>query len=174
MPIEELDPEIRNMLLEREEVLLTAEQARFKPGGSITTPNKVYITNMRVLFKDPRLFGLKANLIDVNYVDISNVRMKRGLFSTDIYLKSRFLSDEVELPAVEKAVAQQVSSMIQKGIRGELPNQHITSEKNSPQIAPRVTETPVQRLEKIAELKQKGLISEEEFSKMKAQIIKEL
>lgn len=174
MPVGELDPEIRSMLLEREEILLTAEQARFKPGGSITTPNKIYVTNMRILFKDPRLFGLKANLVDVNYVDISNVRMKRGLFSTEIYLKSRFLSDEVELPAVEKTVAQQVSSMIQKGIRGELPNQNIAAEKNSSKIEPKSTETPIQRLEKIAELKQKGLISEEEYSKMKTQIIKEL
>jgi hypothetical protein len=81
---------------------------------------------MRVLFKDPKFFGLKANIIDVSYKDVSNIRLKRGVFSTEIFLKSRFLSDEVFLPAVDKKIAQQVSSMIQKGIRGELPRQTST------------------------------------------------
>jgi hypothetical protein len=174
MPVGELDQEIKNMLLEREEILLIAEQARFKPGGSITTPNKIYITNMRVLYKDPRMFGLKANIVDVNYVDISNIRLKRGLFSTEIYLKSRFLSDEVRLPAIEKSTAQQVSSMIQKGTRGELPNQKITVEKNAPVVEARASEIPMERLEKISDLKQKGLLTDDEFSKLKAEIIKEL
>lgn len=34
----------------------------------------------RVIFKDPKFFGLKADIIDVNYRDISNVRLKRGMF----------------------------------------------------------------------------------------------
>lgn len=174
MPVDELDQEIKNMLLEKEEILLTAEQGRLKPGGSITTPNKIYVTNMRVLYKDPRLFGLKANIVDVNYIDISNIWLKRGLFSTEIFLKSRFHSDVVQLPAVDKSTAQQVSSMIQKGMRGELPNQRITAEKNAPMIEAKAIETPMERLEKISGLKQKGLLTDDEFSKLKAEIIKEL
>lgn len=174
MPVEDLDPEIKKMLLNGEDVLLTAEQARLKPGGSITTPNKIYVTNVRVLYKDPHMFGLKANLVDVNYVDISNIRMKRGLFSTEIYVKSRFLSDEVKLPAIDKDVAQQVSSMIQRGMRGELPNQHLSAEKNAPRIESKVTETPMQKLEKIAALKSKGLITDDEYSKLKASILRQI
>ncbi len=56
----------------------------------------------------------------MNFKDISNVNLKRGVFSTEIYLKSRFLSDEIRLPAVDKNIAKQVIAMIQKGIRGEL------------------------------------------------------
>jgi len=56
----------------------------------------------------------------MNFKDISNVRLKRGVFSTEIYLKSRFLSDEIRLPAVDKNIAKQVIAMIQKGIRREL------------------------------------------------------
>jgi hypothetical protein len=168
---EELDPEIKSMLLEGEEILVTAEQGRLKPGGSITTPNKIYITNMRLLFKDPRLFGLRANIVDVNYVDISNVRLKRGILSTEIYLKSRFLSDEVRLPAVEKEVAQQVSGMIHKGMSGELSRP--PAEKQEIEKAGSL-ETPMEKLDRIAQLKERGLITDEEFSKLKGEILKGL
>lgn len=115
-----IDEEIKTMLLEGEQVLLVASQSQILPGGSLFTPNTVYITDRRVLFKDPKWLGLKADIVDMNFKDISNVRLKRGVFSTEIYLKSRFLSDEIRLPAVDKNIAKQVISMIQKGIRGEL------------------------------------------------------
>jgi hypothetical protein len=49
---------------------------------SINTPNSIYVTNIRVIFKNPKLFG-KADIIDANYRDISNVRLKHGVFSKD-------------------------------------------------------------------------------------------
>lgn len=174
MALQEIDSEIKSILLQGEGVLLVASQSRAVPGGSITTPNKVYVTNRRVIFKDPKWLGLKANIIDVSYKDISNIRLKRGVFSTEIYLKSRFLSDEVKLPAVDKQIAQQVNSMIQQGIRGELPNQIITEEKTAP-----VLESPIKKaasaleeLTKLAELKEKGIVTEEEFQKLKTDLLK--
>lgn len=166
----DLDPEIKSMLLEGEEILMTAEQGRLKPGGSITTPNKIYITNMRLLFKDPRLFGLRAHIVDVNYVDISNVRLKRGILSTEIYLKSRFLSDEVRLPAVEKEMAQQISAIIHKGMSGEFARRPVDERAEKAGNF----ETPMQKLDRIADLKERGLITDEEFSKLKAEILKGL
>jgi len=175
MSMHAIDPEIKTILNPGEEVLLVAAQARGVPGGSLTTPNKVYITNMRVLFKDPKFFGLKANIVDVSYKDISNVRLKRGVFSTEIYLKSRFLSDEVSLPAVDKQVAQQVMAMIQKGVRGELPRQVTAEDKNSPvEARAREASDPIKELEKIGDLKEKGLITEEEFRMLKAELLKKL
>lgn len=129
-----IDEEIKTMLLEGEQVILVASQSQILPGGSLFTPNTVYITDRRVLFKDPKWLGLKADIVDMNFKDISNVRLKRGVFSTEIYLKSRFLSDEIRLPAVDKNIAKQVIAMIQKGIRGELvitkncPNCNMTVE----------------------------------------------
>jgi hypothetical protein len=74
---EKIDNEIKNLLLEKEEILLSASQNRAIPGGSINTPNAIYITNMRVIFKDPKWLGIKAQIIDVNYNDISNTRLNR-------------------------------------------------------------------------------------------------
>jgi len=176
MTLQEIDPEIKSILLPSEEVLLVASQSRGVPGGSISTPNKIYVTNRRVIFKDPKWFGLKANIIDVSYKDVSNIRLKRGIFSTEIFLKSRFLSDQVKLPAVDKQMAQQVNAMIQRGIRGELPRQIITEDKNAPVLEnkPKADMSALQEIEKLADLKQKGIITDDEFNKLKTELIKKL
>lgn len=116
----EIDEEMKSMLAKGEKILIVAEQSRTLPGGSLFTPNTILVTNKRVLFKDPELLGLKANIIDMNYRDISNVRLKRGIFSTEIYLTSRFEGRDIVLPAVDKDVAQRVISTIQSGINGDL------------------------------------------------------
>ena len=173
MSTHEIDKEIKAVLNPGEEVLLIASQARGVPGGSISTPNKIYVTNMRVLHRNPKLFGLKADIIDVSYKDISNVRLKRGLFSTEIFLKSRYLSEEVELPGVDKQIAQQVNAMIQKGIRGELPRQVMAEGKNA-SVEARPPSDPMKELEKIGELKQKGIITDDEFKMLKAELLKKM
>jgi len=60
--------------------------------------------------------------------------MKKGLFSMEIFLKSRFLNDEVKLPAVDKKGAGQVFQMIRKGTGGELPGQISSEEKTAPVV----------------------------------------
>jgi len=116
----EIDEEMKSMLAEGEKILIIAEQSRTLPGGSLFTPNTILVTNRRVLFKDPELLGLKANIIDMNYRDISNVRLKRGIFSTEILLTSRFEGRDIVLQAVDKDVAKRVISTIQSGINGDL------------------------------------------------------
>ena len=172
MNTQEIDPEIRSMIMPGEEVLLIASQARAVPGGSLSTPNKIYVTNIRVLYKNPKLLGLKAEIIDIAYKDISNVELKRGVFSTEIHLFSRFLSKTRELPAVDKQTAQQVNVLIQKGIRGELPRQVISEDRNAP--VAREASDPLKELERLGELKQKGLITEDEFKQLKAELLKKL
>ena len=170
---QEIDPEIKSMFMPGEEVILVASQARAKPGGSISTPDKIYVTNMRVLHKNPRLFGLKADIMDAAFKDISNVEMKRGVFSTYIKLSVRFLSKPVELPAVDKQTAQQLNALIQKGIRGELPRQILSEDRNAPTQA-KAPSDPLKELERLGELKEKGLITEDEFKRLKSDLLKRM
>jgi hypothetical protein len=109
-----------SLLLDKEQIIASASQKRLVPGGSMHTPSAIYVTNIRVLYKDPKWLGMKANIVDVHYKDISNIHLKRGIFSTEIYLEARHHSDEIRLPAVDKDIAAEIHSMIQKGIRGEL------------------------------------------------------
>jgi hypothetical protein len=163
------------MLLPGEQVLLVAEQSRVAPGGSFTTPNKIYVTNRRVIFRNPRLLGLKADLNDFSYQDIANIRMHRGVFSTEIYLKSRFLSDEVVLPAVDKDTARRVNEYIRKGMMNQLPGQVISERATAPAVeappAPVATRDPLADLERLHNLKEKGAITPEEYERMKATLL---
>jgi len=141
--------------MQGEEILLTAWQSRGVPGGSINTPNAVYVANLRIIFNDPRLFGLRARIVAARYRDISNVWLKRGIFSTEIFLKSRHHSDEVKIPAVDKQMAHEVFSMIQKGIRRELPRQIILEDSISPRIhSSNNALSDLEEIKKLAELKQ--------------------
>jgi TPP-dependent pyruvate/acetoin dehydrogenase alpha subunit len=64
--------------------------------------------------------------------------------------------------------------MIQKGIRGELPRQMNTESINSPTVQAKANSDPLKELEKLGELKQKGLISEEEFRDLKADLLRKV
>ena len=163
---------VAEMLLPGEQVLLVAEQSRIAPGGSFTTPNKIYVTNRRLIFRNPKLLGLKADLNDFSYQDIANIRMHRGVFSTEIFLKSRFLSDEVVLPAVDKDAARRVNEYIRKGMMNQLPGQAISERATMPVVeSPAATKDPLADLERLHGLKEKGAITAEEFEKMKATLL---
>lgn len=167
MMLEKVDPEVAEMLMPEEEIILVAAQSKVAPGGALTTPNKIYITNNRVLFKDPKWFGLKANIIDIGYEDISTVMLKRGVFTTEIYLKPRFSPQKIQLPAVDKKVALQVSMLIQKGMRGELFAHQAQRKTQSSGDRQSV----LVRLEKLADMCDKGLLTEQEFQIMKEELM---
>jgi len=169
-----IEKDIKELLMDEEEILFIARQSRVRPGGSLVTPNSVYVTNRRVLWRNPKFLGLKKDYVDVDYRDISNIRLKKGVFSTKILLKSRFLSEEIELPAINKKDAAQIGAYIQKGMRGELPNQLITERRTELKYEPvkKLEEDSLQQLEKLGKLKDDGIITEEEFKHKKEEILK--
>jgi hypothetical protein len=168
--IEKIDPEIADLLAPGEEMLLVASQSRSMPGGAVS---RIYITNTRVLFKDPKLFGLRARIIDVSYDDISTVMLRRGIFSTEIYLKPRSSPHKIELPAVDKKVALRASLLIQRGMRGELQGRRVpqsrlqAQEKAKAEVGP----DPLHRLEKLAGMRTHGVLSEQEFNILKEELM---
>lgn len=168
MMLERVDPEVAQMLMPDEEIILVASQSKVAPGGTLSAPNKVYITNNRVLFKDPKWFGLKANIIDIGYEDISTVMLKRGVFTTEIYLKPRFSPQKIQLPAVDKKVALQVSMLIQKGMRGELVSHQV---QRKAEASNGQRNNALERLEKLADMCEKGLLTEQEFQIMKEELM---
>src|ERR671927_1206184 len=76
--------EIAEMLNPNEEVFVVARQSRFKPGGSKFTPNVVFGTDRRIIIKDPRMLGLRENVVDIPYDMISSVRLDKGVFSSNV------------------------------------------------------------------------------------------
>jgi hypothetical protein len=135
-----IHPDIRDMLLASEQVIFIASQSRVHPGGSLLTPYSIYITNMRMLFKSPKWYGMKADILDINYKDIFTVMLKQGVFSTQLYFRTRFSNHKVKLPGLDKKTAQRINQLIQQGVRGELPGQNV-----KPNLA-EVTQTPMQEI----------------------------
>jgi RNA polymerase subunit RPABC4/transcription elongation factor Spt4 len=131
----------------------------------VSSPSKIYITTNRVLFKSTGAFGLKAKIIDVRYEEIATVMLKRGVFSTEIMLKPRSLPGKIVLPAVDKQVALQVSAFIQKGMRKELAGAPARKEQAPPRPDPLV------KLERLAEMKREGTITDAEFQILKEEMM---
>lgn len=111
--------EIESILTTGEKILIIAKQSRLVPGGSLFTPNTIYVTNFRIIFSDPECLGLKRYVIDLNYNDISNVRLEEGILSTKIFIKSRFMSDDIMIEGIDKRIARQIIKKIQECIRGK-------------------------------------------------------
>lgn len=143
-----IHPDIRDMLLTSEQVIFIAAQSRVQPGGSLLTPYSIYITNMRMLLKNPKWYGMKADILDISYKDIFTVVLKQGVFSTQLYFRTRFSNHKVKLPALDKKTAQRVNQLIQQGIRDELPGQNVKPDLAKAAQAP-TQEIAIQVAEKL-------------------------
>lgn len=180
-----IEKDILNILLPGENVLHAAQQSRVKKGGSFTTPEKIYITNYRIIFRDPSMFGLKKFVNDYHFKDISNVRMKKGILSTEIYLNSRFESDEVLISGLSHEDAEIVVRLIRNGIYGNFDHkedydsnidlkylENISGHKNIEENEAR-PEDIISNLERLNELRKHNVITIDEFNTIKKRIIYE-
>lgn len=95
--------------------------------------------------------------------------MKKGVFTTEIYLNSRFASDEVVLPAVSHSDAETIVKYIRNGIYGNMPSaEGYDSPNESPYKENKVEkEDLISKLHQLNELKNSGVITEEEFNQLK-------
>lgn len=169
-----VDSDIQHLLLQREQILLRVTQSRVGPGSSMTTPASLYITNIRVIYRIPKWAGLKADIIDINYQDIADVSLKRGILHTDIVLKTRFHTEDIVIPGIDKHTAEQADVFIRQGIRGEGLGQQSSNTQNYTYRTQGVEEQkqdPLDKLAKLADLKQKGAITDEEFQRLKTQLL---
>ena len=162
---------IDKMLTEGEQVLINADQSRMMPGGSIATPNSIYVTNKRIIFRNPRMWGLKIDLMDYAYTDLANVELHKGIFTTEIELTPRFNSEKVKLPAVSKEAAEELFGAIRKGMHGDFGLDDGTGNLVVQQQRP---DDPISKLERLSALKDKGMISDKEFGAVKTRLLSEI
>jgi hypothetical protein len=162
---------IDKMLTEGEQILINAEQSRTMPGGSIATPNSIYVTNKRIIFRNPRMWGLKIDLMDYAYKDLANVELHKGIFTTEIELTPRFNSEKVKLPAVSKDVAEELFGAIRKGMHGDFGLGDVTG---NVVVQQRKSDEPISKLERLSALKEKGMISDKEFEAVKTRLLSEI
>jgi hypothetical protein len=192
---DELDEikKIADMLNPDEKVLVVARQSRFKPGGSQLSPNVVYATDRRIILRDPSMLGLKQDIIDIPYNVITNAKIEKGLLSASVIFNApglfnpnipgrmpwikRLETDEHGengvIDAIPKKKAEDLIEVIRNGITHiRSPMYPSTGANNVNQIPQNQSQiSHADELKKIADLKDRGVISEEEFKRMKGKII---
>lgn len=169
-----IEQDIINMLTQGEKILYQSTQSRYAPGGSAFTPNTIYLTNQRIIYRDPKLLGLKKDYVDIYYRDINQIRLKKGIFSTEIIIMSRFQSDPIVLPAVAKKDAEYIGGLIRKGMASQLEGQRLAELSSAPVVARQDVVDPMERLIKLGKLRDSGIISEEEFQQKKKEIMERI
>ena len=184
--------EIAEMLNPNEEVFVVARQCRLKPGGSAFTPNIVFGTDRRIILKDPSMLGLREIVVDIPYDMISSVRIDKGVFSSNIIFKapglinssrrgkldkmmesygdkSDLAEEEAIITAIPKDRAEDLLEVIRNGMdKDREVYRHPQAEQSQQQSSMSIAD----ELIKLANLKEKGIISDEEFQQMKQDLIR--
>src|SRR5919202_5273514 len=179
--------EIAEMLNPNEEVFVVARQSRLRPGGSAFTPNIVFGTDRRIIIKDPSMLGLRENVVDIPYDMISSVRLDKGVFSSNVIFKapglinsgrrgkldkmmegygdtSGLAEEEGIITAIPKNKAEDLLEVIRNGMDRD---REVYRHREQPQ-----QQSIADELMKLANLKEKGIISEDEFHQMKQDLIR--
>ncbi len=190
------------MLNSDEKVLLVATQSRIKSGGSAFSPNTIYATDRRIILRDPKMLGLKAEIIDIPYNFITNAHVEKGLLSATVTFNAPGLfnpSVSNRIPGIErlhvdergengvidaipKKKADELVEIIRNGITQIRPNLGFSPATAAAAAAASAgtgnnnsnaeRKSNVEEMTNLADLKERGVISEEEFIKMKEKILK--
>jgi hypothetical protein len=182
---------IKEMLNPDEHVILVAQQSRILPGGSYLTPNTIYATNRRLIVRDPYMLGIKESIVDIPYDVITSVKLEKGLFSSEIRFEAPaivgskrlgmihgIVSGETDTEGVIKAIpkrkAEDLVQVIRSGMHSTYHNDaKIHSppyqQKQQPGGGPSIAD----ELAKFANLKEQGILTAEEFERVKKNLLDE-
>jgi hypothetical protein len=178
---------IANRLDQDEKILFVAKQSRMKPGGSaLATPNIVFATDKRVIIRNPTMLGMRENIEDIPYYNMTSVKLEKGVFSSTILIRAPGLSEmsrvskssgliawgrgeDGQIDALPKDKGEQLFTVIREGID--------RAKKVAAQSSTRIVNqhiSIVDELTKLAKLKEQAIISEVEFIQMKQELLKKM
>ena len=183
---------ISHMLNPNEEVFVVARQSRLKPGGSAFTPDIVFGTDRRIIIKDPMLLGLRENVVDIPYDMISSVRVDKGVFSSSVIFKAPGIINSGRMGKIDKVmegIGDAKGLAKEDGMIAAIPKNKAEKlveiirngmDRNREVLYPQLEQPQQQQstisvadeLMKLANLKDKGIITEDEFQQMKQDLIK--
>ena len=155
---------IRHRLDKGEQVQFIARQSKHRPGGSFTTPDTIFVTNKRIVIRNPSLLGVRENIVSVSYDKITSIELERGVFSSKIIIRAPGFADEM------KAISKKVAEQIVQYVKNSMDKIRIESQKGLVEVK----ESVADGLLKLADLKEKGVLSDEEFLKMKKDLLNKL
>jgi hypothetical protein len=78
---------VRDILWPGEIVEGTAMQRRVGPGGSITVPTSVVVTNKRIIIVNRASLGIRHDYEVIPFNSITSVRLEHGLISSSVFIR---------------------------------------------------------------------------------------
>lgn len=187
--------EISSMLDINEKVLLVITQSKVRLVGLSFTSYVIYATDRRIIIRDISLHGLKENTIGIPYSMITDISHKEGFISASIRLRVNRIQGDNELPALDQYeiagkesewiiehIPKSKALVLVKIVRAMIDKWEFLAEEH--QSIPDATEktvasfstldSPADELFKIARLKSEGVINEQEFARLKQNIIERI
>ena len=179
--LEEIE-KIKHLLEPGEQVLVVARQSRWWPGGSLTTPNTVFVTDRKVIIRNPMLLGLRENITIVPYDKITAIELERGFFTSEVRITAPGLFPiglaETALgagirveggAAVIQAIPKEKAEEIVRVVR-----ERMAALRAAPPAPAAPAPSPLDELKKLKELLDMGAITEEEYEEAKKRILAKL
>lgn len=153
---------IKHRLDNDEKVEIIARQSKHRPGGSITGRDTIFITDKRIIIRDPSLLGARENFVSVTYDKITSIELDKGVFSSKIVIRAPGFDEDME--SIPKKFAEQIVEYVKNSMES------IKKEAQKKQSL-EIKDSIADELMKLASLKEKGVLSDEEFLKMKHDLI---
>lgn len=153
----------RKEILELPGILWEDEDVERLVQGLYNNGNGVLVgTNKRLIFIDKGVFKLKVE--DFPYDKISSIQYETGMVFGKITIFTS--GNRAEIKQIEKSQARKFA----EGVRARIsvPQKNVNSLK---EVAVTVDDDVVSKLERLAKLKNDGIISEEEFRTQKSRLL---
>jgi|SRR5215472_3640716 len=100
---------IKDVLSNGEELLIRAQQARWRPGGKEIVPSQVFVTSSRIIIETSTMLGIKKDYQSISYADIMETELKKNVFSSNLTIFSRF-KGSLHIDAIRHNQAQEIES----------------------------------------------------------------
>jgi ribosomal protein L40E len=78
---------VMNILWPGERIVGTVKQRRIGPGGSITVPASVVLTDKRVLIVNRATLGIRHDYEVIPYGAVTSVRLEQGIVSSSVFIR---------------------------------------------------------------------------------------
>lgn len=127
-------------------------------------------TDRRVLFKSGKVFGASQTSID--YGDIASVEVSFGVVQKRLNLETDSKVFGIGVGKIEKDEVQEMARFIRQKKRDAGQDDHSAAGKGAASSA--TEEDPIDKLERLGELRDNGVITEEEFEDKKQSLLDQI
>lgn len=129
------------------------------------------VTNRRVLFKAGKMIG--GSQVSIDYKDISSVEVSFGVIQKRLNLETDSKVFGIGVGQVEKDEVQDMAQFIRQKMKGATRNDGTSTADQSTDDS-ESEEDPLDKIERLGELRDNGVISEEEFQEKKQSLLDQI